>query len=205
MKKSDEPKNIPGVPKQVTGGFHDSESVRKIKYDEDIDLQFHHLKERFFAINYWKNFCPESSADFKLCDLRGNTVERLPQTGDYIRIDIPGPGGTVGRSFDWAVIDWLDLESPDRLLMQCRPAPDPKTPDSKKIAHFYSAESTSTFIIAKGSDYSLAGVYGRNEKSNYKSGILNSARNFLIAIGGILGFSKIQWECLVNGMTDFDE
>ncbi|KQS91685.1 hypothetical protein [Chryseobacterium sp. Leaf394] len=199
------PKNIPGVPQQLGGGFHDSESVRNMKPDEDVDVQFHLLKERFFAVNYWKNFCPGSTADFKLCNYKGEIIERLPQKGDYVRIDIPGPGGTVGRSYDWVVIDWIDFGSDNRILIQCSPSKDPKFPDSKKIAHFFSDKSTSTFVIAKGADCILAGVYGRNESPNLNSGFVNCIRNLIIAVGASLGFSKIQWKCFVEGMLDFEK
>ncbi|MBD8081514.1 hypothetical protein [Chryseobacterium caseinilyticum] len=194
------PKNIPGVPKQVKGGFHDSESFQKSETEEDVEMRFHHLKERFFSINQWKEYCPESRADFKLCNLNGNIVERLPQEGDYIRIDIPGPGGKEGRSFDWTVIDKIDFDSPNRLLIQCRPSPDPVKFNSKKIAHFYCDKSTSTFVIERNLDMLMAAVYGRNESPNLKSGFINSARNVMIAVGGIFGLSKIQWECLAEGM-----
>jgi len=198
------PKNIPGVPKQVKGGFHDSESIIKIDPNEDINTAFHLLKERFFGINDWKRFCPESSADFKLCNSTGDVISRLPECGDYIRIDIPGPGGTEGHSFDWTVIDMVDFNSPDRILIQCRPCPDPKELNSRNIAHFYCERATSTFVIQKKENSLMAAVYGRNESPNLKSGVINSVRNMMIAVGGILGFSKIQWKCLVEGLTNFD-
>lgn len=197
------PKNIPGVPRQVKGGFHDSETILNLETEDDIDIQFHLLKERFLGIGEWQKYCPETSADFKLCNANGNPVDRLPQLGDYIRIDIPGPGGTEGRSFDWTKIDKVDFNSPDRLLIQCRPSPDPKKINSTKIAHFYCDRSTSTFVIEKRENSLMAAVYGRNESPNLKSGFINSARNVMIAIGGVFGFSKIQWKCLVDGMIDF--
>lgn len=194
------PKNIHGVPKQVKCGFHDSESILNLENNDEIEIQFHHLKERFFGIGEWHKYCPETTADFKLCNFNGNVVDRLPQLGDYIRIDIPGPGGTEGRSFDWTVIDKIDFESPDRLLIQCRPSPDPKKMNSKKIAHFYCDKATSTFVIERRENSLIAAVYGRNESPNLKSGFINSARNIMIAIGGMFGLSKIQWECLAEGM-----
>jgi hypothetical protein len=197
------PKNIPGVPQQVKGSFHDTESIKKIDKTEDLDIKFNILKQRFFAINNWKKYCSESSADFRLCDSSGKTVERLPEIGDYIRIDIPGPGGREGRSFDWVQIIQIDLGIPNQVMIQCRPSKDPIKKHSRKIAHFYSNCATSTFFVSKGENTIKAGIYGRNESPNLKSGFFNAIRNWMIAIGGMLGFSKIQWKCLANGLVDF--
>lgn len=197
------PKNIPGVPHHVKGSFHDTESIKEVGNSQDIDLKFNILKQRFLAINHWRKYCRESSTDFKLCDSTGRLVERLPQIGDYIRIDIPGPGGSEGRSFDWVQIISIDLANPDMIIIQCRPSKDPVKDHSSKIAHFYSKSSTSTFIVSKNNNILKVGIYGRNEYPNLKSGFFNCIRNVMIAIGGMLGFSKIQWKCLAKGLVDF--
>ncbi|WP_143018976.1 hypothetical protein [Chryseobacterium taihuense] len=54
------PKNIPGVPKHYKGSYHDTESIKNIEKHEDIDFQFNILKQRFFAINNWRKYCPEA-------------------------------------------------------------------------------------------------------------------------------------------------
>ncbi|MFY1046675.1 hypothetical protein [Chryseobacterium sp. GP-SGM7] len=197
------PKNIPGVPKHIKGSFHDTESKKEVGNSHDLDLQFTILKKRFLSINQWRDYCKESKTDFRLCDSAGKYVERFPQLGDYIRIDIPGPGGTEGRSFDWVQITSIDLANPDVVIIQCRPSKDPVKENTRKIAHFYSHIATSTFIISKEKNGIKAGIYGRNEYPNLKSGFFNSVRNIMIAIGGMLGFSKIQWECLTKGLVDF--
>ncbi|QQV04307.1 MULTISPECIES: hypothetical protein [Chryseobacterium] len=197
------PKNIPGVPKHYKGSYHDTESIKNIEKHEDIDFQFNILKQRFFAINNWRKYCPESTTDFKLFDSAGIITERIPEIGDYIRIDIPGPGGSEGRSFDWVQIVMLDKESEDLVLMQCRPCHDPSKSGSRKVAHFYSNAATSTFIVSKHTDFIKAGIYGRNESPNFNSGFFNSLRNLMVAVGGMLGFSKVQWKCLSNGLVNF--
>lgn len=198
------PKNIPGVPQHFKGSFHDTESTVEIEKNEEIEAKYNVLKQRFFAINNWRRYCPESTTDFKLYDASGEMVERLPKKGDYIRIDIPGPGGSEGRSFDWVQIIMIDADFSDRVMIQCRPSTDPKKKNSRKIAHFYSNAATSTFIVSKQNNILKAGIYGRNEYPNLKSGFFNSLRNLLIAIGGMVGFSKIQWKCLVNGLVKFE-
>lgn len=197
------PKNIPGVPKHTKGSFHDTESKKNVTILDNVDLKFTILKERFLSINHWREYCKESNTDFQLCDSSGKNVERFPQLDDYIRIDIPGSGGSEGRFFDWVQIISIDLVNPDRVIIQCRPSKDPLKENTSKIAHFYSDHATSTFIISKEKDGIKAGIYGRNEYPNLKSGFFNSIRNIIIAIGGMLGFSKIQRKCLTEGLIDF--
>lgn len=197
------PKNIPGVPQHFKGSFHDTESFVEVRNSKELDLKFDALKQRFFSINHWRKYCNESSADFTLCNSSGIIVERLPQIGDYIRIDIPGPGGKEGRSYDWVQIVLIDTNIPDRLMIQCRPSKNPVKENSRKIAHFYSNAATSTFVISKQGNILKAGIYGRNEYPNLKSGFLDCIRNIAIAVGGMLGFSKIQWKCLTDGLVDF--
>ncbi|WP_144282037.1 hypothetical protein [Chryseobacterium echinoideorum] len=197
------PKNISGVPKHNKGSFHDTESVRYIEKQENLDFQFNILKQRLFEINSWRKCCPESKTDFKLFDSRGINIERVPEVGDYIRINIPGAGGIEGRYFDWVKIVMLDVASESKVLMQCRPSHNPETSESRKIAHFYSNAATSTFIVSKHKGFIKVGIYGRNELPNLNSGFFNSLRNLFVAFGGMLGFSKIQWKCLSKGLIDF--
>lgn len=45
------PKNIPGVPRQFKGSFHDTESIKEVENGEELDIKFDVLKQRFFDIN----------------------------------------------------------------------------------------------------------------------------------------------------------
>ncbi len=57
-------------------------------------------------VNNWENISKGIiKAAFKLCDSYGNEVERLPQEGDYFKIDIPGPGSVDGEGYDWVKIE----------------------------------------------------------------------------------------------------
>ncbi|MCX8530831.1 hypothetical protein [Chryseobacterium luquanense] len=197
------PRYIPSVPKQFKGSFHDTESFKCFGDSDSLDLKFNILKKRLLSINHWKDYCRESTTDFKLCDSSGRLVERLPQIGDYIRIDISGHAGREGRSFDWVQIVSIDLAQEDMVIIQCRPSQDPVKGYNSKIAHFYSNVATSTFIVSKNNNVLKAGIYGRNEYPNLKSGFFNCLRNITIAFGGMLGFSKIQWKCLAKGLINF--
>ncbi|WP_312079095.1 hypothetical protein [Chryseobacterium sp.] len=195
-------KKIPGVPKQRKGSFHDTESLKHFK-NKDIEHAFNILRQRFLNINEWQKYCSKNFSDFKLCDDSGKILERLPETGDYIRIDIPGLGGIEGDSYDWVQIVMLETAVSDMMMMQCKPCQKPFGSNGR-VAHFYSKSGTSTFIISKGKNYLKAGIYGRNEKPNENGGFLDFIRNLLISIGGMLGFSKMQWKCLTYGWLDFE-
>ena len=61
-------KQIPGVPVQKKGAFHDNESKRSFESEEHVANHFEILKDRFFSIHRWKEYCGDLSADFRLFD-----------------------------------------------------------------------------------------------------------------------------------------
>ncbi|MDR2235032.1 MAG: hypothetical protein LBE92_02825 [Chryseobacterium sp.] len=200
------PKLIKGVPRQHSGGFHDTES-RKNYEEALLPLKFEILKKRFFSVTQWKSYCGDAFADFKLYDAEGKKADREPQKGDYMRIDIPGPGETEAKGYDWVEVTDICYEQDtftESVRMTCRPSGDPQNKKSRHIAHFYSSRATSTFMISRTSGSLKAAVYGRNETPNFKAGFIDILRNLMVAAGGMMGVSKIQWKQLADGFLDFD-
>ncbi|NIF05189.1 hypothetical protein F3J23_07005 [Chryseobacterium sp. Tr-659] len=200
------PKKIKGVPSQKSGGFHDTESRKLFKQDQ-VSLKFEILKKRLFSINQWKSFGGESFADFKLYDSNADPVQREPQKGDFIRINIPGPGETEASGYDWVEITdicYYQDSFTESVLMTCRPSPDPGNKKSRHIAHFYSSKASSTFLIFRSPTHLRAGVYGRNESPNFNAKLIDIIRNITVAAGGMMGTAKIQWKQLTDGFLDFD-
>lgn len=198
------PKQIPGVAIQKGGGFHDSESTKEFSASE-IDAKFNILKDRFFSVNEWKNYCKKASAEFKLYNRSGQPANRIPEQGDFIRIGIPGPGTAEAGGYDWVEIAHLSHRNTENLesyLMICRPSKEPNKLKGH-TAHFYSTAATSNIMITKEGNTLKVGVYGRNEKPNLNAGFIDKIRNFLIAFGGMFGVSKIQWKLLAEGLLDF--
>lgn len=200
-------KKIPGVPEHYKGAHFDTESERVLDDPLLTAQQFKFLKQRFFNINHWQEYCGKMSSEFKLCDKQGFYVDRMPKLGDFFRIDIPGPGNPQTKGYDWVEIVAMDGhcfgDELERYLISCRPS---KPPGSRgnDIAHFYSREASSTFIIYRGSNYIKVGIYGRNEVPNFsRTGIIGKIRNAFIAIGGFMRATKIQWKSLTNGLLDF--
>lgn len=200
------PKQIKGVPQQQSGGFHDTESQKQ--FDPALlPLKFELLKERFFSVTRWKSYCGEGFADFKLYDSEGTETARDPQKGDFIRIDIPGPGEKEAKGYDWVEITDICFQedsSSESILMTCSPSGDPKNSKNSHIAHFYSRKATSTFLISRTATHLKAAVYGRNESPNFNAGFIDVIRNLMVATGGMMGVSKIQWKKLSDGFLDFE-
>lgn len=200
-------KQIPGVPVQKKGAFHDTESKRSFESAELVANHFEILKDRFFSIHRWKEYGGDLSADFRLFDCVGSYVDRMPRKGDYIRIDIPGPGDIKAKGYDWVEVMKIDDrcygDELERYLLVCRPSAVPQS-NEEHIAHFYARESSSSFIISRGIDYIKAGIYGRNEVPNIsRSGFFGRIRNLLVSIGGFFQLTKIQWKSLADGFLDF--
>lgn len=202
-----EAKQIPGVPAQKKGAFHDTESKRCFESAELVAHHFEILKDRFFSIHRWKEYGGDLSADFRLFDCVGSYVDRMPRKGDYIRIDIPGPGDIKAKGYDWVEVMKIDDrcygDELERYLLVCRPSAVPQS-NEEHIAHFYARESSSSFIISRGIDYIKAGIYGRNEVPNIsRTGFFGRIRNLLVSIGGFFQLTKIQWKSLADGFLDF--
>ncbi|WP_054509511.1 hypothetical protein [Chryseobacterium sp. ERMR1:04] len=202
------PKLITGVPTHEKGSFHDTESYRLSKEYQETVNQYKSLKNRLLSVNYWNYFTDGVGADFKLHDKEGNLKKGLPEIGDFIRIDIPGPGNFEARGFDWVQItdmyekEFENDEILEQLLLECRPSALPGKINAH-IAHFYTSDATSTFIISRGKDFIKIGIYGRNETPNMDAQIADKARNLTIALGGMVGISKIQWKILVDALVEF--
>lgn len=88
--------------------------------------------------------------------------------------------------------------------MICRPSRNPENKKSRHVAHFYSAASSSTFMISRNPAHLKAAVYGRNERPNFNANFFNVMRNLATAAGGMAGAAKIQWKQLTDGFLNLD-
>jgi hypothetical protein len=89
--------------------------------------------------------------------------------------------------------------------MRVRPTNNPKN-EGEKIAHFFSDNATSSFIVMRNENEVTAAVYGRNEKPNTNAdSITNKLRNAFVAMSAIFGIANIQWNNLVRGLIALEE
>lgn len=177
---------------------------------DDAEEDFLDAKDRLLHVNDWHELTQPALARFNLCDAQGHPAGRSARIGDFVRIAIPGPAHPSGESTDDGGEDWVRIEAlayddfPDedreRIALQVRPAASPLAP-SVIPQHFFSAEATSTFAVERTGRRVAAAYWGRNEVPNVATGgVLDNLRNAAVAVGGILGFSNIQWKALVHGL-----
>lgn len=163
-------------------------------------------KERLMDINNWDKLSGAVPSYFGLCDNKGNLKNGKPSVGDYVRIGLPAPSSSEGKGFDWVKVEKLHSDENDKenyIFMTLRPSQNPYG-KSDEIAHFYSRRSTSTFIIQQMNKVVLASYYGRNEFPNVKDAhsLLDKFRHIVVAVGGLMGMSKIQWTNLIDNVIE---
>lgn len=192
------------VPQQRQGAQSNTESVRTLENTEAALSFFTIAKERLLDVNHWHTLAGKATADFILTDSKGEPVTRPVGEGDHFKIDIPGPGTATGKGYDWVQVESIEetIEGDEEAVtIQVRPATNP-TNDKPDIAHFFSDEATSCFMVRREGATVTAAVYGRNEKPNTGAeALLDKARNVAVATGAISGFAKLQWRSLVEGLV----
>jgi hypothetical protein len=193
------------IPKQLQGESSDVEDHVDTSTTRQAHSTWVDASRRMLNINQWQEISGPLSAVFKLTDEHGNEVDRLAKPGDYLRINIPGPGTTTGDGYDWVRIESID-DKPDpagnqeSLIMRVRPAPSPvnREPD---VAHFFDEAATSTFMVERYDLRIIASVHGRNELPNKDVGrTTDKLRNTVVANVATSGMAAYQWSLLTQGI-----
>lgn len=194
------------IPEQKEGIEVNVEDSVSLETDAEAVDFFRQVKDRMLQVNDWHHFAGTLSAHFTLTDNSGNKVERKPQMGDFFKISIPAPGIQTGEGFDWVKIEEIieKAEGTDEYTaVRVRPASSPLNAN-QDVAHFYTDDATSNFIVKREGRKVTAGVYGRNEKPNVTEAdsVLDKLRNAIVGTGGVTVFSKLQWKALVSGLLN---
>lgn len=192
------------IPEQQTGAESNTVATQQFATEAEARQFYGIVRQRLLQVNQWHDWAGTGTAEFRLTDAAGNEVAREPQAGDHFRIDIPGPGSITGDGYDWvrieAVEETHDAQS-DCLLVQVRPATNPQN-EQPDVAHFFSEEATSNFLVKREGLIVSAGVHGRNEKPNtHTNSVVDKVRNATVATGAVSALSKLQWRSLVNGLV----
>jgi hypothetical protein len=190
------------IPQQHTGVKTDTTSTQHFA-SEDEAKQFYKLaQQRLLQVHRWQEWAGAGSASFALTDAAGNVVNRNPMPGDHFKIDIPGPGPRTGDGFDWVRVEAVEIsEASDCTIIRVRPATSPLN-NHEDVAHFFSEEATSNFVVQRDGTTVSAEVHGRNEKPNTAAEkVVDKVRNTAVATGAVTAFSKLQWKSLVNGLV----
>lgn len=196
------------IPEQYTGREMDVLAEVECDSIENAKALYADVCNRLSDVNNWEAMSKTSLSSFTIIDSDGYLVKRQTKQGDFIRIDIPGPGTKIGHGFDWVCVEILSNEIIDQgnlFSIQVRPSPRPNS-ESGKIAHFLNPIATSTFQIRRVNKTVSAEEHGRNETPNLKTGnFLDNLRNGLVGTAALLGLSYPQWKSLVEGLVSHGE
>lgn len=191
------------VPTQTIGS--EMNAVEKVQCASIAEAKefYQKVRNRLTDVNAWAAMAKLPMSSFKLFDYAGRAVKRNASEGDFIRIDIPGPGTRTGHGYDWVIIEALVEETgakAEAISMRVRPAAHPLGED-EHIAHFLKSCATSTFQVKRVGNCVSAEEHGRNEVANLDTGhLLDNIRNAIVGVSAKIGFSYPQWKSLVVGL-----
>ncbi|MCZ4221907.1 hypothetical protein [Pedobacter rhodius] len=189
------------IPPQIAGGAMDAVEKRFFETEAEAKTFFENTSKRLLSVNEWGKYAGMSS--FQLMDAHGIRADRTAEPGDFIRIDIPGPGTHAGMGYDWVRVKEIkELSNHEEQISYIivQPCSHPMDKDGA-IAHFFKDDATSTFIIRKFGLVVSAEEHGRNEIPNTDHGkFLDKSRNFVVGMAAKVGLSYPQWKNLVKGL-----
>lgn len=193
------------IPEQYKGEQSDVGQHIDASTPRQAHSNFVEASRRLLNINSWHDIAGPGSATFQLVDSSGAKLDRLAKPGDYMRIDIPGPGTAAGRGYDWVHIESID-DQPDpgsdheSIVIKVRPAPDPTTNDPD-VAHFFADSATSTFMIQRDDLRVTASIHGRNEVPNtHVERVVDKVRNAVVGNAATSGIASLHWSLLAQGL-----
>ncbi len=196
------------VPEQITGKQIEADASIILKDDEGARSLFSIVKHRLLHVDQWHQIAGMLSAEFRLTDGNGNTIIRTPEPGDFLKVDIPGPGSKEGDGYDWARIeDVRSVDESDRqgIGFRVRPTNNP-TGDKNEVAHFYDDTATSSFLVLREKNIVTAWIVDRNIKPNTEPvSLIDKVRDSVVGMSALIKFSEIQWQKLADGLIRVEE
>lgn len=195
------------VPPQYTGKEIEVTALLEKGDSESAKLFYNISRDRLLDVNNWHKLAGMISAKFQLIERTGDPINRKAKTGDYIRVDIPGPGPSAGNGYDWVSIEEIkDVEEEEiqSTGLRVRPAANPFG-NKDETAHFYSKDATSNFIVTREGNIISAWIIDRNIKPNNEpTSTIDKIRDSAIGVTAMGIFSKIQWQGLADGLVKDD-
>ena len=193
------------IPPQFKGQEIEIEATQDLETEEEAQHLYEIAMKKLLNVNDWNKIAGAVTARFQIVDKNGNEVQREIQKGDYLRIDIPGPGSKEGDGFDWVLVEELKkIHHPPVQSVGFRVRPT-ENPFGKKneTAHFYSKEATSSFIIIREKTKIIAWIIDRNLRPNTdQESLADKIRDVAVGMSAIAGFSKMQWQGLADGLIE---
>ncbi|HET9747564.1 MAG TPA: hypothetical protein VFP97_17730, partial [Chitinophagaceae bacterium] len=175
-----------------------------LKSEADAESLYNEARKKLLDVNNWNKVAGIITAQFQIVDENGKEVSREVKKGDYLRVDIPGPGSKEGDGYDWVFVEEVnEINNGSIQSVGFRVRPD-KNPfgDKNETAHFYSKEATSSFIIIRENAKVISWIVDRNLLPNTESeSLVDKVRDVAVGISAIAGFSKVQWQGLADGLV----
>ncbi len=195
------------VPAQYTGEEIEADASVEMNDEHEAKKFYLLAKDRLLNVNKWHKLAGLISARFHLTDTSGNEIDRQVQKGDFLKIDIPGPGSKEGDGYDWVCIEELKEvfdENIQSIGFRVRPCENPSG-KKNETAHFYSDEASSNFILTREGKKITSWIIDRNIKPNvHAQSLMDKIRDTAIGMSAIGMFSKIQWQNLAEGIVKKD-
>jgi hypothetical protein len=193
------------IPEQIKGKRTDLRHSEMLPTAEAAVKCFARAHKRLLNPSLWHQLTGIFSADFYPTEENTSaTLHRLARANDYLKIDIPGPGPTLGEGYDWVRVAQIEYYSHPLIGEECVgmklvPCEDP-TKSSNEVAHFFTDEASSTFVIKRKGSEVTSYYYGRNEISNvHTSSKIDNIRNAIVSSGSLASLSEAQWLALIKG------
>lgn len=180
-----------------------SRAGREFSTQTEAENAFQKFKRKLFFVNGWEADTGVSA--FQLFDEKGAEINSRPaQTGDFVRITMPGSG-----KHDWVKIAEV-FEDSTEAVITVQPTFDPTETDKETketTSHFFKSGATNNFCLQQASEKIFFYVIGLNEKANTdeSGGLLESVRNLAVANLGWLGFQKIEWQTFCENFLKAEE
>ncbi len=189
------------LPDNKQGKQNDLEATEVFDTHEAAKARYQVAVSRMLYPSAWHQLCGSLSATFILIDAEGKVLDRKASAGDYIRIDVPGPGPSSGDGYDWVKVEQVKEQrdgNEDQCCMLVRPSAPP-TKLAAETAHFFDGSASSTFMIHRTGAQLIASYHGRNEKPNVTTEkAVDKVRNAAIAAAAMAGMSELQWKTLLD-------
>mgnify|MGYP000866005468 FL=1 len=191
------------VPRNKLGSSNDAYAATNYKDEQTAVKAFRAIEKMLFDVNSWSVQIPFGTVRFYLVDAYGKPTYNDAAIGDFVKIKMPMLPNSFGKGYDWVSvvkISKFDEREIAYTMLQMRPHSCIENAEGQ-IAHFYTNDSTNTFIVARSGSEIQVSVHGRNETPNVKKlKIRHRVRNFFIGGGGIFGGSKLQWQNFVDSL-----
>lgn len=191
------------VPTQYKGKEIEAEANKTFNTEKKAKEFFELSKKKLLDVNNWNRIAGTVTAQFRIVDENGHEMNRAVKKNDYLKIDIPGPGSKEGDGYDWVRVEELkevDEKDFQSIGFRVRPTDNPFS-EKNETAHFYADEATSSFIITRNNNEVASIIIDRNLVPNKESrSVIDKARDVLVGVSAIAGFSKIQWQGLADGI-----